>query len=154
MLMSSDENPWEATAPATSAATAPAPGSLPSLAFVVISYAETALTRMTLSSSAIAARARRVRLRSPSSHQSSACVSSRSRTSLPAIEFVGRQRLEEGGGHPGATSHRPELAPRRQLVHERQADDRRVPARNHDVVARLCLFEELGQVGLGDVDRI
>ena len=53
--MSCDEKPWEASAPTTSAATASAPGSLPSRDFVVISHADAALTRITWSSSLIAA---------------------------------------------------------------------------------------------------
>ena len=40
------------------------------------------------------------------------------------------------------------------MVHERQADNRRLSARDHDLVAGLSLFEELGQVRLGGVHGV
>src|SRR5712691_2164026 len=154
MVMSSVENPWPATQPATSAATSIAPGSLPRRALVVISHADAALTMTLLISAPMAVRAFRDRRRSPSSHQSSAWVSSRSRTSLPAIELFRRQRLEEGAGDRRTSSHRAEPPPRRCRVDPRQPHDGRLAARDDHFVAGLRALDQLRQVGFGRVNRV
>ena len=76
--------------------------------FVAISHADAALTRTSLSSSAIARRAVSTSRGLPASHHRNACVSSRIRTvlsTLPQLQFLLRQRLEEGVGDLDLSLH-------------------------------------------------
>jgi hypothetical protein len=76
IFIGSSVKPWLAPVPAMSAAMTAAPGNLPNRYLLEISQAETALTKTSLSGSAIASRAASENARSPASYQRSMWVSS------------------------------------------------------------------------------
>lgn len=116
--------------------------SLPSPNLVVISHAETALTRIAFVSLAIRRRALSGRRRSPSSHHRNACVSRRRRTQPLLPDFVSRKRVEEGARDPGAPAHRSETAADARRTQARQTGYRRRPTRTDHVTAALGLLDE------------
>src|SRR5690242_4271222 len=147
--------PSALTVPATSVATAAASGSLPILNLVAISHADTALTKMSLSSDSIASRAFRVKLDAPASHQRRACVSSNSRTSaaLPKFQLFFRQRFEKFRPDSDLALPAAEFA----LGFGRDRHDlgnRLLAARENDLLARLGACDQLGEVRLRSVNRV
>ena len=107
---------------------------------------------MSLSVSFIPRLAALERRREPANHQSSACVSRRSRTGLlPLLELFLRQWLEERFVDIDRSAQRAEAALR--LGSDRhQPGDRHLAARNDDGRTFLDAREKLRQLGLGDMN--
>ena len=141
--------------PARSAATSMAPGSFPSLAFVEISQAEAALTKMTFAivrdegagapgepAVAVEPPEERVRVEQEPHQRSQASSSSSGSGSKNA------------GSDPGPAAHCPELPADRLTIDRDEADNRRGAPRNHDVFAGAGPFDQPGEVGFGRVNRV
>jgi hypothetical protein len=111
MVKASGRKPSRVTQPATSAATSSASGNLPIRALVLISHALTALTSTLAGSAEIAATAFRLSFGSPSSHHSSAWVSSNGRKGYrPSHSFSSPSG--KGSQNSGPIEARPRIEPK------------------------------------------
>src|SRR5271157_1607962 len=138
MVIGRPTKPWDSIAPARSEAITFTPGRLPNRCFVEISHVDAALTKMAFSSSPRAARALRLRLSSPASHQRKACVSSRRRTRLFSLGQIGvRHRLKEIRPDAHSAFHRAKPTRGHGRTNWRQPRHRRLAAGDDNLLARL-----------------
>src|SRR5690349_4101173 len=84
--------------------------------------------------------------------QSSVCVSSRKRISLPTIKFFGRKRLEEFRAHGQLSFQNAKLSASLATLNRNQTHDRVFAASDNDLLSQTRLFDKSREIGLSLVD--